>query len=125
MAAATQNQALNALVFFFRFVLEKDIGKLSTVIRASKRRRLPVVLTTKEIKALFEVLYGTNLLISKVIYGAGLRLKECLQLRIKDIDFQRGRVTVRFGKGGKDRETVLDDLHPCSRKKFSRSEKPA
>lgn len=109
VAAATQNQALNAILFFYRFVLDKDIGDLASVVRAPRRKRLPVVLTSSEITKLMEGLFGVNQLMARLIYGAGLRLEECLKLRIKDIDFERDRVTVRFGKGGKDRETILPE----------------
>lgn len=106
VAASTQNQAFNAILFLFRNVLDKPIDDISEAIRAKRKRRLPVVLTKSEIKCLFEQMSGTNLLMAKTIYGCGLRLRECLNLRIRDIDFSRMAVTVR-GKGDKDRETVL------------------
>lgn len=109
VSASTQNQALNALLFFYRFVLDKDIGDLANVVRAKRTRRLPVVLTPSEINHLMKQLSGTNQLMARLIYGAGLRLAECLKLRIKDIDFERDRVTVLFGKGGKDRESILPE----------------
>jgi len=106
VAASTQNQAFNAILFMFRHVLDKPIHDISEAIRAKRKRRFPVVLTKSEINCLFEQMSGTNLLMAKIIYGCGLRLRECLNLRIKDIDFARMAVTVR-GKGDKDRETVL------------------
>ncbi|MBW2604753.1 MAG: integron integrase [Deltaproteobacteria bacterium] len=109
VAASTQNQAFNAILFMFRHVLDKPINDISKAIRAKKKRRLPVVLTKPEINYLFEQMSGTNLLMAKIIYGCGLRLRECMNLRIKDIDFSRMAVTVR-GKGDKDRETVLPSI---------------
>jgi integron integrase len=109
VAAATQNQAFNALLFLYRYILDQDIDNLADVVRAPRRRRLPVVLTKPEICRLFDRLTGVNRLMAQIIYGGGLRLKECLKLRIKDMDFERGRVIVRFGKGGKDRETIFPE----------------
>jgi integrase len=106
VAASIQNQAFNAILFLFRHVLDKSIDDISEVIRAKRKRRLPVVLTKPEITRLFEQMSGTKLLMAKTIYGCGLRLRECMNLRIKDIDFSRMAVTVH-GKGDKDRETVL------------------
>jgi integron integrase len=109
VAASTQNQALNAIVFLFRHVLDKDIeGEINTV-RARKSRRLPVVLTRGEIDSILAYMNGTNLLMAKLIFGCGLRIQECLQLRIKDIDLAQGLVAVRAGKGDKDRRTILPD----------------
>ena len=109
VASSTQNQAFHALLFLFRYVLNKDIGDLSQVIRSAKRRRMPVVLTKPEIGLLFGYLSGVNLLASELIYGCGLRLRECIKLRIKDIDFERKRVIVMGGKGDKDRQTLLPE----------------
>jgi integron integrase len=109
VAKATQDQALNALVFFYRHVLGKDIGTLRGAVRAPRRRRLPVVLTEQEVRRLFEQMHGTWLLMAKLTYGSGLRLRECLSLRIKDVDLDRGCVTIRAGKGDKDRETVFPE----------------
>jgi integron integrase len=89
-------------------VLDKPIDNISEAIRAKRKRRLPVVLTKPEINSLFEQMSGSNLLMAKTIYGCGLRLRECMNLRIKDIDFSRMAVTVH-GKGDKDRETVLPE----------------
>jgi integron integrase len=108
VSASTQSQALNAILFLFRYCLHKDLGELDTV-RATKRRRLPVVFTVKELAAVFEHLTGTALLMARLTYGCGLRLTECLGLRVQDIDMERGIVTIRSGKGDKDRTTVFPD----------------
>lgn len=108
VSASTQSQALNAILFLYRYCLHKDLGELDTV-RAAKRRRLPVVFTVKELAAVFENLNGTALLMARLTYGCGLRLTECLGLRVKDIDIERGIVTIRSGKGDKDRTTVFPD----------------
>ncbi len=115
VSASTQNQAFNAILFLFRHTLDKDIDDIAEAVRAKRTRRLPVVLTRSEIERLFENMSGINLLMASMIYGCGLRLAECISLRIKDIDFEREAITVRAGKGDKDRETVLpgslkDDL---------------
>jgi integron integrase len=109
VAASTQNQAFNAILFLYRHVLDKPIDDISDAIRAKGPRRLPVVLTKDEVKQLFAGMSGIHLLMAEVMYGAGLRLRECLQLRIKDIDFGRGVVIVRMGKGEKDRETIFPE----------------
>ncbi len=107
VSAATQNQAFNAILFLFRHTLDKDIDDIADAVRAKRTRRLPVVLTKSEINRLLEGMRGTNRLMARTIYGCGLRLAECVSLRVKDIDFERGAITVRAGKGDKDRETVL------------------
>ena len=109
VAPSTQNQAFNALLFFYRYIIEINIDNLHDVIRAPRRRRLPVVLTPNEIGDLLNHMKGINLLMARLIYGCGLRLQECLNLRIKDLDFNRRRVIIRGGKGDKDRETMLPD----------------
>src|SRR4030043_492476 len=109
VALSTQNQAFNAILFLFRHVLDKIIDDISNTVRAKRNRRLPVVLTKLEVGRLFDEMSGLYLLMAKVIYGCGLRLRECLQLRVKDIDFERNAVTIRSGKGDKDRETVLPE----------------
>lgn len=109
VSPSTQNQALNAIVFFYRHVLDKDIEGEISAVRARQRRRLPVVLTAKEVKSLFDRMRGVHRLMAMLIYGCGLRLQECLNLRIKDIDFERNTVIVRAGKGDKDRRTVLPE----------------
>lgn len=109
VAASTQNQAFNAILFLYRHALDKKIEGIDDAIRAKRKPRLPVVLTRSEIDRLLSQMSGVNLLMAKIVYGCGLRLKECLQLRIKDVDFERHAVIVRGGKGDKDRETVLPD----------------
>jgi integron integrase len=109
VSASTQNQALNALIFLYRNVLDKKVDSELNAVRASGRRRLPVVLTTKEIERIFEYLDGMPRLMLMLTYGCGLRLQECLRLRIKDIDLERNMVIVRSGKGDKDRRTMLPE----------------
>jgi len=109
VAVSTQNQAFNAVLFLFRHVLDQKIDNISDAVRAKRNRKLPVVLTKPEIERLFDKMSGLHLLMAKIIYGCGLRLRECLQLRIKDVDFERKAVTIRSGKGDKDRETVLPE----------------
>lgn len=106
VSASTQNQALAALLFLFRDLLERDL-ELKEVIRARPRRRLPVVLSEAEVRAVRERLEGEPALVVGLLYGSGLRLMEALRLRVKDLDFERRELTVRDGKGGKDRLTLL------------------
>ncbi len=107
VAASTQNQALAALLFLYDSVLHRPLGRIEGVIRARRPRRLPVVLAPKEVRAVLDGLDGTPRLVCALLYGSGLRLLECLRLRVKDIDFQRNEITIRDGKGGKDRVTML------------------
>jgi len=107
VSASTQNQAFNAILFLFRHILDKNIEDIGDAVRAKRNRRLPVVLTRSEIDRLFDNMQGVNRLMARLVYGCGLRLQECLQVRIKDIDLEREALTVRSGKGDKDRETVL------------------
>lgn len=109
VSASTQNQALNAIVFFYRHVLNKDIDQELSAVMAREKRRLPVVLSMKEVQNIFDQMSGTTKLMARLIYGAGLRLQECLQLRIKDIDLEQGMIIVRSGKGDRDRRTILPD----------------
>lgn len=109
VSSSTQNQALNAIVFFYRHVLDKNIDQELSAVRAKQRRHLPVVLTIKEIQNIFDQLSETSKRMAMVIYGGGLRLQECLQLRIKDIDLEQSILIVRSGKGDKDRRTVLPE----------------
>ncbi len=117
VAAATQNQALNALVFLYRHVLEKPLGELQEVVRAKKPKRLPVVLSQQEVSRLLSHLTEVHWLIGCLMYGSGLRLMECVRLRVKDIEFAHRAIFVRDGKGGKDRVVTLADelLKPLSR----------
>jgi len=110
VSASTQNQALSAILFLYRHVLNREIGDLGEVIRARKAHRLPVVMTRKEVQAVLSHLQGDKNLMASLMYGAGLRLMECLRLRVQDIDFARNEITVRDGKGKKDRVTMLPKL---------------
>jgi integron integrase len=107
VSASTQNQALNAVLFLYRHVLRKDIGYVNGVVRANRPKRLPTVLTRQEVRSIFEHLDGSEWLMAMLLYGAGLRLMECLQLRVKDVDFSKNEIRVRSGKGDKDRVTML------------------
>jgi integron integrase len=107
VAASTQNQALSALLFLYKEVIKQEIGWLENVERAKKPARLPVVLTRDEVHKIFAHLHGTARLMAGLLYGSGLRLMECVRLRVKDIDFGYARITVRDAKGGKDRVTML------------------
>jgi integron integrase len=107
VSASTQNQALAALLFLYKEVLGHDIGWLKEVVRARRPRRLPVVLTRTEVKAILSNLQGIPRLMVLLLYGSGLRLMECVRLRVQDIDFETNQIAVRSGKGGKDRITVL------------------
>ncbi len=109
VAASTQNQALAAILFLYREVLEIELPWLDGVTRAKKPPRLPVVLSETEVSRLLAQLDGTPLLIASLLYGSGLRLMEALRLRVKDIDLERSEITVRAGKGGKDRHTILPE----------------
>ncbi len=107
VSASTQNQALSALTFLYRVILNVDLGRLPSVVRAIQPRPLPVVLDRSEIRLVLAQLQGTAWLVAALLYGAGLRLNECLDLRVKDIDFVRDQIVVRRGKGQKDRVTML------------------
>jgi integron integrase len=107
VAVSTQNQALNAILFLYRKVLDKDIDWPEDAVRAKKPARLPVVLTVEEVRDLLSQLNGTYWLMASLLYGSGLRLMECLRLRVKDLELERREITVRHGKGGKDRVTLL------------------
>jgi integron integrase len=107
VSASTQNQALCALVFLYRHVLGQSLGWLDDIARAKRPQRLPVVLTKPEVKALLGALEGVHWIMASLLYGAGLRLLECLRLRVKDIDFGSHQIVLREGKGNKDRRTML------------------
>lgn len=107
VAASTQNQALSALLFLYREVLEQDLPWLDNVVRAKGAQRLPVVLTRAEVRAVLQQLQGTPRLMVLLMYGAGLRLLECARLRVQDVDFASNQIVVRGGKGDKDRVTML------------------
>lgn len=107
VAASTQNQALAAILFLYREVLEIDLPWLDDVVRAKRPARLPTVLTRQEVGALIGAMEGTPKLMAQLLYGSGLRLLECCRLRVKDLDFGRRQIIVRRGKGAKDRATLL------------------
>jgi integron integrase len=107
VTASTQNQALCALVFLYRHVLDKEPGIIEGIERAKAPKRLPVVLTRAEVRSMLGEMRGVPQLVCRLLYGAGLRLVECLALRVKDLDFERNELTVRDGKGAKDRVSVL------------------
>jgi integron integrase len=107
VAAATQSQALSAIVFLYQQVLKQDIGWIDNVVRAKQPHRVPVVLTQDEVAAVLRHLSGTTWLMATLLYGSGLRLMECLRLRVKDLDFAYHQIVVRDGKGQQDRVTML------------------
>ncbi len=108
VAASTQNQALAAILFLYREVLHQELDPFDLdAIRAQKPKRLPTVLTRAEVQKVLAFLTGEHLLMARLLYGSGLRLMECLRLRVKDVDFELRQITVRDGKGGQDRVTML------------------
>ena len=107
VAASTQSQALSAILFLYQQVLQQDIGWLHDVVRAKHPQRLPVVLTQDEVAKVLRQLSGVPWIMGTLLYGAGLRLLECLRLRVKDLDFAYNQIVVRDGKGQKDRVTML------------------
>ncbi len=109
VSASTQNQALGALVFFYRHVLGRRLGALRGLERAKRPRRLPVVLTPQEVRQVLACLEGDAWLVASLLYGSGLRLMEALTLRVKDVDLERLELRVRRAKGAKDRVTVLPE----------------
>ena len=123
VSASTQTQALSAILFLYRHVLHREVGELTELVRAQRPAHLPVVLTREEVRALLDQLDHADpqsWLIASLLYGAGLRLMECLRLRILDLDLERGELTVRRGKGGKDRATTLPRaLEPALRDQLS------
>jgi integron integrase len=109
VAASTQNQALSAILFLYREVLHKELEGPIEAIRARRPKRLPTVLTKEEVSRLLSCLSGTHQLMAKLLYGSGLRLMECVRLRVKDLDFANRAIIVRDAKGMKDRVTVLPE----------------
>ena len=109
VAASTQNQALSAILFLYRIVLQRDLTLPKTIIQTSRPKRLPTVLTHAEALAVINHMHGIPRLMTKILYGSGLRLTECLHLRVKDLDFERHQLIVRGGKGDDDRLTILPD----------------
>jgi len=111
VSASTQNQALSAIVFLYRDVLDMRVGWLANLVRAKRSERVPVVLTKQEVRRVFARLKGrgTPALVAAVLYGTGMRLLEALRLRVKDVDFAKNEITVRGGKGDRDRVTMLPE----------------
>jgi integrase len=107
VAAATQNQAISALLFLYREVLGQAVPWFDGVVRAKRPRRLPVVLTRDEVRAVLNQMSGVPRLMALLLYGAGLRVLECARLRVKDVDFASNQIVVRAGKGDRDRVTML------------------
>jgi integron integrase len=107
VSASTQNQALGAVLFLYEVILGRRLGWMDAIVRAQRPARLPVVLSRAEVAAVLSRLRGTPWLMASLLYGGGLRLLECAELRVKDVNFDRGELTIRDGKGGKDRVTML------------------
>lgn len=107
VSASTQNQALSAILFLYQAVLKQELPWMEGIVRAKRPVHVPVVLTRGEVRAILDLLDGTPHLAASLMYGSGLRLMECLRLRVKDVDFDRNEITVRDGKGQKDRVTML------------------
>jgi integron integrase len=110
LAASSQNQALSAILFLYRQVLQRELAIPPGTIRAKKAGRLPTVLSHQEALSILDNMTGTPKLMAQILYGSGLRLMECLRLRVKDLDFDNHQIIVRDGKGGKDRTSMLPDL---------------
>jgi integron integrase len=110
VAASTQNQALCAIVFLYKQVLKTEITDLDNLKRAKKPKHIPTVLSKVEAKTLIEMMDGIPFLVASLLYGAGLRISEALRLRVQDVDFNYMQITVRNGKGKKDRITILPDI---------------
>ena len=110
VSASTQNQALSAILFLYKNVLHKELGDFGDVIRAKISRKIPVVFTKEEVKNILTNLAGEKQLMAYLLYGSGLRLTECLRLRVKDVDFNNKQIIVRDGKGEKDRVTLLSEI---------------
>jgi len=109
VSAATQNQALAALLFLYRYVYDVKVGWIDGIVRARTSEHIPVVLSVDEVARVLGLMNGTEWLICSLLYGSGMRLTECLQLRVKDIGFEYKEIVVRNGKGQKDRVTILPD----------------
>ena len=107
VSASTQNQALAALLFYFRYIQNTPVMELGSVIHAKKKERVPVVFSRDEVTRVIECMYGSKKLIAKLLYGTGMRLNEALSLRILDLDFDRNEIIIRHGKGDKDRHVMI------------------
>jgi hypothetical protein len=114
VSASTQTQALCALLFLYRTVLSRDVGELEGLVRARRKRKLPVVLTREEVKSILVYLKGQDHLLTALLYGTGMRLTEALRLRVKDVDFAYGQILIRDAKGAKDRSPCCP---PASRRR--------
>ena len=110
VSASTQNQALSALLFLYREVLGIELPWMDTMVRAKKPQRLPTVLTRAEVSLVLERMDGAYSLMARLLYGTGMRLMECVRLRVKDVDFAQREILIRDGKGAKDRVTMLPDV---------------
>mgnify|MGYP003633602743 CR=1 FL=1 len=112
VSASTQNQALNALVFFYKHVMQEPLGDITQSVRAKQPKKLPTILSRDEVRKILSVLKGDNQLIGAILYGSGLRLMECLRLRVKDLNFEYACLHIHDGKGMKDRVVMLpSQLH--------------
>ncbi len=109
VAASTQNQALSAVLFLYRQVLRQEVGAVELLPRARMPTKVPVVLSPSEVRRVLDQLTGVPRMVATLLYGAGLRLQECLELRVKDLDFERREISVRRGKGQRDRRVMLPD----------------
>jgi integron integrase len=109
VSASTQNQALSAILFLYKNVLHKELGDFGNVVRAKRSKKIPVVFTIEEVKRILTNLPSEKQLMASLLYGSGLRLTECLRLRVKDVDFDNKQIIVRDGKGEKDRVTLLSE----------------
>ncbi len=107
IAASTQNQAMNALIFLYKQTLSQPLDQVIDAVRSGKKQRIPVVLSQQEVKEIITVMVGTPQLVVKLLYGSGLRISEALRLRVQDIDYSYKQITVRSGKGDKDRVTTF------------------
>ena len=122
VAASTQNQALAALLFLYREVLGLDLPWMESVVRAKRPARLPVVLSVAEVRRVLDVVESAYAPMIRLLYGTGMRVSECVRLRVKDVDFARGAIVVRDGKGGKDRVTMLPaSLQPALQEAIARA----
>ena len=109
VAASTQNQALSAIVFLYKYIIKIDLGDFGKMERAKRPEKIPVVLSKEEVRSVLSFMSGTNRLMAQVIYGSGLRVKECMRLRVNNIDFDMEQIIVINGKGAKDRSTMLPE----------------
>jgi integron integrase len=124
VAASTQRQALNAIIFLYKKVLDIPVEDSLEPVRAKKHARPPVVMSQREVSMVLEQMQGLHLLMAKLLYGGGLRLMECIRLRIRDLDFERKLIYVRAAKGGKDRTTLFpESLHPLMQNQVASVEK--